>query len=265
MPRILSVLACILFMTSPVAAETPAVSLTVLLTPERVKASKLELLSPVLTVSPRGRVVVAEPNNLFLLDNRQFLFDIPTPVSDCAFTPDGALLVVSGRKLGYGAGGRFHPQVDLPENAMRLAVGPERIYVYGGDGVKAASLYMIDPQRGHAKLCALPHPVGAASVAGDTLYLAAANEVYRFTPGGEMNLILQVPGPAITGVAAVGDDGLYFTAGRTLYTWQAGKVGIISEGVGDTVCWRAGALYVLDTEKRSLIKLENLPSQEEQP
>jgi len=265
MRRVLSTFACVLFMAWPAVAEAPAVSLTVLLTPERAKASKLEALTPVLTVSNRSRIVVAEPNNLFILDSKQFLFDTPTPVSDCAFTPDGALLMISGRRLGYCAGGRFHPQIDLPENTMRLAIGHDRVYVYGGDNDKATALYVVDPQHGHAKLCALSHPIGAASVFGDTLYFAAANEVYRLVPGDEMNLICHLPGPAITSLTAAGDDTLYFTAGRTLYTWQLGKVGIISEGVGDIAYWQAGALYVLDTEKQSLIKLGNLPSLGELP
>jgi hypothetical protein len=69
----------------------------------------------------------------------------------------------------------------------------------------------------------------------------------------------------ITSLAAAGDDVLYFTAGRTLYTWQLGKVGILSEGLGDVVCWRGGALYVLDTQKQLLLKLENLPCLEAMP
>lgn len=265
MQRILSTLACLLSMAWPVVAEAPSVRLTVLLTPERAKASNLEALRPVLTVSNRGRIVVAGPNNVLLLGRGQLLFDTPTPVSDCVFTPDGALLMISGRRLGYGAGGRFHPQIDLPENAMRLTVGRERIYVYGGDNDKATALYMVDPQRGHAKLCALPYPISAASVVGDTLYFAAGNEIYRLVPDGEMNLICHLPGPAIAALAAAENETLYFLAGRTLYTWQVGKVGIISEGVGDIACWQAGALYVLDTEKRLLIKLENLPSLGESP
>jgi len=265
MRHVLIAMVCLLFTAWPAAAEAPAVSLTVLLTPERVRASNLERLTPVLTVGGRGRIVVAEPNNLFLLDSRKSLLDGPTPVSDCAFAPDGALLMVSGRRLGYCAGGRFHPQIDLPENAMRLTVGRERIYVYGGDNDKATALYMIDPNRGHAKLFALPHPVGAASAGGDTLYFSAANDVYRLAPGGEMDLFCRLPGPAITSLAAAGDDVLYFTAGRTLYTWQLGKVGILSEGLGDVVCWRGGALYVLDTQKQLLLKLENLPCLEAMP
>ncbi len=259
MRRLLHTSAFVLCMTLPVAAEAPAVRLTVILTPERVKASNLETLTPVLTVNNRGTIVIAEPNNLFMPNNRTFLFDAPTPVSDCAFTPDGALLVVSGNTLGYHAGGQYHPQITLPENAMRLAVGPEQVYVYGGDCNEACSIYVVEPQRGHAKLCTMPSPIGAAAATGDTLYFAAANEIYRLTPGDEINLICHLPGPAITSITAADEDTLYFIAGQTLYTWQAGRVGIISEGLGDVACWRGGTLYILNVAKQSLIKLENLP------
>jgi hypothetical protein len=257
--------AFVLSMALPITAETPAPSLTVILTAERVKAAKLEPLAPVLAVSPRGAVVVAEPNNLFMVNSRKFLFDSPSPVNDCAFTPDGALLAISGRRLGYCAGGWFHPQIDLPENGMRLALGHGRIYVYGGDNDQATSLYIVDPNRGHAKLCALPSPVGAASAVGDTLYFSAVNDLYQLAAGGEINLICHLPGPAITSVAAVDEETLYFLAGRTLYRWQLGQVGIVSEGIGDMAGWRDGALYILNTEKQSLLKLENLPGLEHLP
>ncbi|MBN2132491.1 MAG: hypothetical protein JW741_23515 [Sedimentisphaerales bacterium] len=259
MQYFLSVFAFVLAVTLPATAEAPAARLTVILTPERVKASGLEALAPVLAVSPRGTIVVAKSDNLFVVSRREYLLDTPTPASDCAFAPDGALLVVSGRKLGYYAGGRFHPRVDLPENGMRLAVGTKQIYVYGDGGDRATSLYVVEPQRGHAKLCAVPHPIGAASVAGDTLYFATANDLYRLVPGGEINLICHLTGPAITSVAATDDETAYFIAGRTLYVWQLGKVAMIGEGVGDKACWQSGTLYILDTEKQSLIKLENLP------
>lgn len=265
MRRFLSTFALVLSLTVPAVAETQAVGLTVILTPERVKAAGLETLAPVLTVSRRGTVVLAQPNNLFSLSDRKSLFDKPTPISDCAFTPDGALLAISGRTLGYCAGGEYHPQIDLPENAMRLAIGPEQIYVYGGDNDKATSIYVVDPQRGHAKLCSMPSPVGAASAVGDTLYFAAANDLYRLVAGGEINLICHLPGPAITSMAAANDDALYFLAGRTLYTWQIGNVAILGEGLGDMVRRQDGTLYILDTERRSLIKLENLPGLGELP
>lgn len=265
MRPLLSTLAFILSLTWPAQADAPAVRLTVLLTPERAKAARLDTLAPVLAVSHRGGIVIAEPNNLFLFHSRTFLFDTPTPVSDCAFTPDGALLAVSGRRLGYCAGGRFHPQIDLPENAMRLAVGDAHLYVYGGDSETATSIYVVEPERGHAKLCTMPFPVGAACAVGDALYFAAANDLYRLVPGGEIALICHLPGPAISSIAADDDGAVYFLAGRTLYRWQIGKVGILSEGVGDIACWRDGTLYVLHPAKQSLIKIENLPGPGETP
>lgn len=265
MQCLLCTFAFVLSMTWAAMAETPVPSLTVILTAERVKAAKLEPLAPILAVSHRGAVVVAEPNNLFLVNRRKFLFDAPTPVSDCAFTPDGALLVVSGRRLGYCAGGRFHPQIELPENAMRLAIGPDRIYVYGGDNDQATSIYVIDPQRGHAKLCTAPSRIAAAAAVGDTLYFSLANDIHQLAPGGAINLICRLPGPPITSLAAAGEDSLYFLAGRTLYTWQIGNVAIVGEDLGNLARCQDGQLYILNTEKQSLLKLENLPVQAETP
>lgn len=250
----------VLSVISPLAAETSVPTLTVMLTAGRVKAAKVEPLAPILAVSHRGVAVVAESNNLFLVNSRKFLFDSSTPVSDCAFTPDSALLVVSGRKLGYCAGGRFHRQVELPENAMRLAIGPDRIYVYGGDNNQATSIYVIDPQRGHAKLCTMPSSVGAAAGVGDTLYFAVANDIFQVAPDGEVNLICRLPGPPVTSIAPAGENTLYFLAGRALYAWQIGNVAVLGENIGDVARWHDGKLYVLDVQRQSLIRLENLPT-----
>jgi len=255
----------VLSMISPLAAETPIPSLTVILTAERVKAAKLEPLAPILAVSHRGTAVVAEPNNLFLVNSRKFLFDASTPVSDCAFTPDGALLVVSGRKLGYCAGGRFHPQIDLPENAMRLAVGQNRIYVYGGDNDRATSIYVIDPQRGHAKLCDAPSAIGAAAAVGGALYFSVANDIFQVAPDGDVNLICRLPGPPVTSITPAGEDTLYFLAGRALYAWQIGNVAIFGENLGDVTRWHDGKLHVLDVQKQSLVRLESLPTRVDAP
>lgn len=263
MRRFLSMAAWILSLAWPGMAEESTIRFTVVLTPERVKALKLETLAPVITVSHRGAVVVAGRDNLVMLNTRQLLLRTQTPVSDCAFTPDGALLMISGRRLGYISDGQFHSRMALPENAMRLAIGQKQIYVFGGDNDKATSIYVVEPERGHARLCVMPFPIGAASVARTTLYFSAGNDIYRLVPGGEINLVCHLPGPPVTSMAACDDETLYFIAGRTLYLRQAARVGILCSDIGDMACWQNGILYILNTEKQSLIKLENLAGLED--
>jgi hypothetical protein len=61
-------------------------------------------------------------------------------------------------------------------------------------------------------------------------------------------------------MAATGGEKLYFTAGLSLYLWQSGRVAIMGEGLGDKICWKNGALYILNSEKKSLMRLRNTES-----
>jgi len=47
--------------------------------------------------------------------------------------------------------------------------------------------------------------------------------------------------------------------------WQIETAGIVGAGVGDLARRQDGTLYILDPEKRSLLKLEKLPRREEIP
>ncbi len=255
MKRFLIVLA-LLAAVSCLAEEPEEVGITVILTSGRANSLKLSPLIPALGVDNHNGVIVATNNNLFSLNNRRFLLEKPVPVSDYTITPDGALLLISDRKLGYCAGGLFHPQATLPEKDMRLATGEKRIYVFGGDNHKATAIYVIEPGRGHAKLCDMPMPVGAVSVAGEILFFAVSNDIYRIDPGGELNLACRIPGPDITSIAATGNNEFFCTAGLAIYHWQNGRVAIIGEELGDKICWKNPDLYILNTQKQSLIKLK---------
>lgn len=239
-------------------AAAPAPTLAVLLTPARATEMKLPPLSPTFAVDARGAVVLAAGGRLQSLGGKRVLATAPDAIADCCFAPDGALLAISGDMLGYAGGGRFAAGLRLPGRHMRLAAGRDRLYVFGGDGETGKSLYLVEPNRGHVRLCVMPAAIGAAAVRGDTLYFAAANDVYRLVPGGELNLLCRLPGPAITSLAVLDDDEFCFLAGRSLYVFRRGQVLLLGEDMGDAVRARGRDLYLLDAGRRSLVKMSNL-------
>lgn len=239
-------------------AAAPAPTLTVLLTPQRAAEMKLPPLAPAFAVDARGAVVLAAGEKLQSLGGKRVIATAPSALSDCVFAPDGALFAISGDVLGYAGGGRFLAGLKLPGRGMRLAASQDRLYVFGGEREGGKSLYMVEPNRGHVRLCVMPAAIGAAAVRGDTLYFAAANDVYRLVPGGELNLLCRLPGPAISSLAAVGDDELFFLAGRSLYAFRRGNVALIGADMGDAVRARGRDLYLLDTGRKSLVRLSNL-------
>lgn len=239
--------------SGPAGASRP--NLTVIFTGNDAAAWGLAAPPTALSASPRGNLVMAVAGNLFDPGSRKFLLRDPAAVTDCAYTPDGALLVINGRSLGFFSDSAVHALLTLPEDGMRLAAGSSGIYVFGGG---ATALYRLEPARGYVKICDMPQPVGAAAVTGDTLFIAVANDIYRLVPGGEMQFICRLPGPAITSLAASADDDVYFIAGRSLYVWRAGQVSFLAAAVGDLVCWRAAGLDVLDADNRTLLRFTRL-------
>lgn len=257
---LLVVLALLASASSAFAAETPA--LTALLSPREADAIGIRRVDDV-AVGPRGEVVLGGVGgagvSIFALGRRQPLaVMIDDPLHDLAFAPDGALLAVAGRSLGFVAGGRFQPQVRLPESGMRLAVGRDRIYLHGAAETGPASVYMIDPDRGSVKLATFPRAIGAADCAGDTLYFSVANDLYRLVPGGELRLLCRVPGPAIGGIAATSGGAVHILAGGTLYRHGPEGFAEVARGLGNRLARRGDSLYVLDTTGRTLVRLDGL-------
>lgn len=229
--------------------------ISLLLTPKSAKKMGISGISRVFAVDGNGAVVVGTADNLRELGGGRAIFANPVKVSDCVFTPDGALLAVSGNWLGYCAQGSFHPCLKLPDTGMRIAPGASKIYIFGGDGGSCA-IYIVDPKYGYLKLCVMPQPVKSADTSGDTLFFGVANDVYRLTPGGELNLICRIPGPEIESVAAVAKDTVYFLAGRSLYCWRKDSISIVGADLGTAVRWQAGTLYIFDPERRSLMRVK---------
>lgn len=241
----------------PPAPADPRPAMTILWGGRDDTAGGIPAALSALCISPRGNPVLAAGGDLFDLGGRRFLTRSGA-VGHCAYAPSGALLVVSGRSLGYYAGGAVRSEVELPESGMKLAAGRGGIYVFGGDGRRATGLYFIDPARGHVKLLDMPVPIGAAAVVGDTLFFSAANDIYRLVPGGEMQILCRLPGPAVTSIAAAADGTVFFTAGRTLYSWRGGEVSLIAENIGEIVTWHSTGLYVLDARNRCLVRFDGI-------
>lgn len=260
-------LSLLAFASSAAAAETPA--LTALLSPREADALGIRRVDD-LAVGPRGEVVIGGAGgagvSLFALGRREPLAVlIDDPLHDLAFARDGALLAVAGRSLGFVAGGRFQPQVRLPEAGMRLAVGRDRIYLHGAAETGPASVYMIDPDRGSVKLATFPRGIGAADCFGDTLYFSVANDLYRLVPGGELRLLCRVPGPAIAGIAAPGGGAVYFLAGNTLYRHGNEGFAEVARALGNRLARQGDSLYVLDTTGRTLVRLDGLAAASNSP
>jgi hypothetical protein len=262
----ITVLASILIVMAAIVADATPI-LTSLLSPREADALGIRRADE-LAVGPRGEIVIGGIGgagvSLFVLGRREPLaVMIDDPLRSCAFAPDGALLAVAGRSLGFVAGGRFRPQVRLPEERMRVVAGEDRLYLFGGSDSGPSSLYALDPDRGTVKLATFPRPVGAADVEGETVHFSVANDLYRLVPGGELRLLCRVPGPEITGIASVGiasvgNGTIFFLAGRTLYRFDPSGIAEVAGNLGDRLARRGDALYILDRAARTLVRFEGL-------
>ena len=216
-------------------------------------------------------------------------------ISGFAFTDDGTLVVVSGQKLGIVSGRRLALQVELPAPNMRIASGrPGQLLLFGGDGATPAQREALEAEitrrealfgrthpearRLRARLATLPNscrlyawykggrsqllletpsPVRAATVHGETIWLATSSAIFEWVPGGEMTIRLAAPeGRSIDGLAIDPADGVaYFTADRTLYALRGDRISQLAEAAGTELRFEHGALWVLDAKRGRLLRV----------
>lgn len=221
-------------------------------------AERFEIISPLSSfcIGPSGKIIIISKGNIFDLVSKSFLTNTGK-VEDCVYSPDGALLAICGKKLGYYAGGNIQEELTLPSAEMNMAAGDKGLFLFGGKGWSAKSLYFIERSRGYTKICDMPSSIKSAAVNGDTLFFSVENDIYRLAFGKEISLVVRVPGPAITSLAVSNDGTVFFLAGRTLYSYKNATANLIAENIGDIIRWHNSGLYILDTKNISLLRFEN--------
>lgn len=237
------------------------------------QATLVDLLAPPLAqhlgLEPSREFGVVDGQEVILLTRDGSLFDLSqqhalpatAPLRIDSFTVSAGLLVtIRGDRVGWYEDGEVKERIRLPSSDMRIVAGPhERLYVYGprGDG---SIIYLLQAG-GVTPLLEIPRGrLSALTVIGERVLFAIENVIYTAARGERVGLLFVATGGLpIRSLAADPVAGLlYFSAGETVYAMRAGTAISILRGLAGYLRYSRDALYVLDPDRRRLVKILGL-------
>lgn len=195
-------------------------------------------------VSPEGQPVLAR-NDLFVpIVDRDGRPSEPfrvagVQVESVAFTTEGALLVVSGKRLGVVTKEGLRPLVELPEPKMQLAAaGPREVWVWS-----ARDLYRLRAGGTLEHVLQVPEVIGAVASDGKRTVVAVGHALLELAEEGP-RLLASAPAP-VTSLALAPGGALVCASARGLGWVSGGRWFPFARGGGATVRVRGTALMVL--------------------
>ncbi len=168
-------------------------------------------------------------------------------IGSAAFTDDGLLWAVSGRKLGWIEDGAFAASIELPAEGCRLAAGAGRLVVacpHDGDD----DLFVLEPDSGYRYLFTTD-AIEAFAVTRAGLLIASGGAIVHVRPGssGVIEPVASISGAVAALCADSAEPVLYVLAGGRAQALVDGRAVPLAEGVADLACL-AGDLYLLQTD-----------------
>lgn len=235
--------------------------LTHILTPSIADNLKLDKLT--------SNFEVTEGEHVILLSSEGDLFDLKTgthltakkPLRVSSFTHSaGLLVVIRNDRLGWYEDGEVKERFIIPSKGMKLAAGRgERIYLYGsrGDG---SIVYLLEDNK-VILLLEIPRGIITAFTSiGERVFFAVDNVIYTMAKGEQPGIVFIAAGEKrIHSLAADPIAGmLYFSAGEAIYAMRAGIAITILRGLNGTLRYSKNALFVLDPERKRMVKIQGL-------
>ena len=212
-------------------------------------------------VSPAGTVLLLERDGNVLDLSRRARLPAKTPLGVESIThSSGLLIAVRKGRIGYYEDGEIVERVELPAPGMRIAAGRgERLYAFGPMG-KGSSVFLLEGGK-TIRLFDLPgETITDLSSIGERIFFAAGNRIYTAARGEKTGLLFLAAGEdRVRSIAPDPRSGLlFFSAGDSIYALRAGFAIAILKGLSGYLRCGDGALYVLDPEKRRLVRVTGL-------
>lgn len=220
-----------------------------------------------LLVGSDGRVLIGVEGNLFDAASRAPVFSASLPeLRSCALIPEGPLLAIRGRDLGYPQGGGLTRARELPRADLQVVPwGPERALLFGGDSDEGLIL-SCDRSGRLRELLRVGSRVTALAPAGEDLYFASQGQVYLLREERRVEAVFalsQPPDEASPPVRALCFDPdalvLYVLCGQRLLALFDEELRDLGQGHADALAVHAGRLYLLHLERARLTQVASPP------
>jgi hypothetical protein len=167
-------------------------------------------------------------------------------INHLAWMQDGALLIISGRKLGVPTGKGFQTILDLPADGMKIEPASGDVaYLYGGDNpLNRRDLYLYKKGGELLQLLRTPLPIQAISGNGNITFVAMGKSIYLLGMGKPLTLVYQI-NDEVTSLAMAPPSGLFYSSKRGVgYINQRGKGYLFLRGKGAELTVHLEDLYL---------------------
>lgn len=254
------------FSPGSVAAEDAVVAslwepatLVHLLTPGLADALQLQLTPHFEVLDGREVILLAQGGKLFNLSRRQYMATTSRGITSLALSA-GVLVTIQDNRLGFYREGAIRDQIELPRSEMRVVAGSKtRLYLYGSHG-GGSTVYLLDEGNVLPLLEIQRGIISALTAIGERVFFAVDNVIYAVAKGEQASLVFVATGEqnVLSLVADPLAGVLYFSAGETVYAMRAGVAISILRGLAGFLRYSKNALFVLDPERRRLVKILGL-------
>lgn len=246
------------------AADTakPAITVEEVLVPGTARAAHLGSLVDSVAVTPDGVVVVGNGDRLWRVGaSGARRIDKVRGLRSFAFTPEGLLIGVSGRRLVYvNPHGVLKTFFILPAASMNIVPGVgDTIFLFGPEGHGHYGLYRLQPGRKVSKVLGTNRPITSVAQSGKDILLVAGGVLYGVS-NGRLRLVAGEAKGKLVSVAADNATGRIFVSdGAHIFQIDKGQAVPLFGGLGGTLRWYGGGLLVLDAKRELVVRLLGSP------
>ena len=234
--------------------------MTHLLTPSLVDALHLQPTSQFEVIDGISVVFLTRDGQFYSLPQPGVLPVKGSARVDSFAVSTGLIVVTSGDRLGWYEDGKIRERIKLPSTGMQVAAGANQaLYVYDQKS-KGNRIYFLQDGK-VAQLVEIRNGnIAAFATIGERMFFASGNAIYTAAPGENPALLFVAEGQrTIRSLAADPNAGLvYFSAGEAVYAMRAGVAISILRGMAGFLRYSKDALFVLDPEKKRLVKVVGL-------
>jgi hypothetical protein len=163
------------------------------------------------------------------------------PIDDLTVSADGALLAISGKRLGALTEAGFVPLAAVPAPHARIAAaGPGEALLFSPE---ARDVWVYRSNGKFERLLAAPEKVSAVASDGQRTLVALGKTVLQVAPG-EPRVVEAASSPVIA--LALGPDGSHFSASAEGVSWvRAERRSTFFRGAVTSLVRRGDQLFVL--------------------
>jgi hypothetical protein len=257
----------VLFGISPLSAKTlntDSLRFEILLTSKMLEGIHVcENLSPSIDFTSNQLIMLSTSNQFYLLGWGGIVpigEKTDKVINSFSYTYEGQLLAVCNNEICYvDSLGNLSKLFVLPSNNMGIMAGEKLMYVYDRNkDRKSHSVFAIDSIGNFERWLVAPNPVTSVIEYKNLILISTGNLIFSFNPlNKELIALLKLNEEEVILSMAYDEQNnlLYFSTNKAIYNLSQKNYRKIIDAFGGVLRYFWNSLFVLDTEKKMLIRI----------